>query len=213
MVVDAYIEDLEKLALALTSAQLAKSTFVTDEGIGEDIAFNFFFWKENKVALIMQLNKKLMALDHKNRFVICADACIAIRQYWGVDAITMVAEGWCSPDPEKTKGLELDREFAKKDSSVMECITLTHAENGEEREPYIQLMACPYKYSHGRIVEFSDPMYYSEGGGKVLRDRKYPAMLIKALLEEPLTGINDDTKDEVLDNLHHVGIYSQDFGL
>lgn len=210
---DAYIEDLEKLALALTSAQLAKSTFITDEGIGEDMAFNFFFWKEDRVALIMQLDKNLMKLDHKNRFVICADACIAIRQYWGIDAITMVAEGWCSTDPEKTKGLELDREFVKKDSSVMECITLTHAEYGASKEPSIQLMACPYKYDQGRMVEFKDPIYYSEGGGKVLRDRKYPAMLVKALLETPLIGVNDETRDEILDNLHDMGIYSQDFGL
>lgn len=208
-----YIEDLEKLALALTSAQLAKSTFVNEEGIGEDISFNFFFWKQNKVALIMQLNKKLMSLEHKNRFLVCADACIAVRQHWGIDAITMVAEGWCSTDPEKTKGLELDREFAKQDSSVMECITLTHAEYGVDKEPSIQLMACPYKYLEGRLVQFDEPIYYSEGAGKVLRDRKYPAMLVKALLESPFYDVSDETKEEILDNLHDVGIYSQDFGL
>lgn len=207
-----YVEDLRKLALALTSAQMAKSVFVSEEGIGEDIAFNFFFWKENKVALIMQLNKELMGLDHRQRFIVCADLCLAIRQYWGVDAITMVAEGYCSQDPEKTKGLELAREFPKPDSKVMECITITHAEYGPKPEPNIQLMACPYEYKQGRVVEFHEPIYYSEGGGNILRDKKYPAMLAKALQNEVLPS-TDKLKDEILDEFHERGIFSQDFGL
>jgi hypothetical protein len=43
-----YPDEFSKIALALTSAQMAKKIFIEESGIGEDLAFNFIGWKESK---------------------------------------------------------------------------------------------------------------------------------------------------------------------
>ena len=57
---DLYPDEFSKIALALTSAQLAKQGFVSELGVGEDLAFNFIGWKDGKVLAIVQLSKKHM---------------------------------------------------------------------------------------------------------------------------------------------------------
>lgn len=208
---DFYIEDLQKLALTLTSAQLAKRAFVTDMGIGEDIAFNFFGWSNNKVVLITQLNKQLMLLTPEQRFMVCADMCKALRYFWGVDAISMVAEGWMSTDPEKTKGLDLQKSFAQKNSKVKECLTITHAELDFEGETSVQLLSCPYEYEVGRKVNFGEVIYYKDGAARIIRDKKYPAMLVKVLMDEPAESTTREVLDEVVDNFKSRGIFTQEF--
>jgi hypothetical protein len=208
---DFYIEDLQKLALTLTSAQLAKRAFVTENGLGEDIAFNFFGWNNNKILVIAQLNKTLMTLTPEQRFMVCADLCRALRYFWAVDAISMVAEGWMSKDPDKTKGLDLQKSFAEKDSKVKECLTVTHAELDEDGETSIQLLSCPYEYEVGRRVNFGDVVYYKDGVVKVIRDKKYPAMLVKVLMDEPAESVSKEMLDEVVDNFKSRGIYTQEF--
>jgi len=199
------------LALTLTSAQLAKRAFVTDMGLGEDVAFNFFGWNENRVAVIAQLNKQLMNRTPEQRFMICADLCKALRYFWGVDAISMVAEGWMSKDPDKTKGLDLQKSFAEKDSGVKECLTVTHAELDSTGETSVQLLSCPYEYEVGRRVHFGEVVYYKDGVVKVIRDKKYPAMLVKVLMDEPAEVVTREMLDEVVDNLKSRGIFTQEF--
>jgi hypothetical protein len=208
---DIYIDDLQKLALTLTSAQLAKRAFVSDMGIGEDIAFNFFGWQNNRIALIAQLNRPLMSLKPEQRFGVCADLCMAMRTYWGVDAISMVAEGWISKDPEKTKGLDLQKAFAKKDSEVRECITITHAELDEDGETSVQLLACPYEYELGRKVNFKDVVYYRDGAVKIIRDKKFPAMMIKCLMAEVVDNVPRNLIDDVILDFQDKGIFTQEF--
>ena len=49
-----YPDEFSKIALALTSAQLAKKMFVEELGEGEDLAFNFLGWKDGRLVTITQ---------------------------------------------------------------------------------------------------------------------------------------------------------------
>ncbi len=44
VVVESYPDTYSKVALALTSAQVAKESLVAEFGVGEDLPFNFFGW-------------------------------------------------------------------------------------------------------------------------------------------------------------------------
>ena len=55
-----YPDEFSKIALALTSAQLAKQMFVEESGVGEDLAFNFLGWKDGGLVTIAQMGKKAM---------------------------------------------------------------------------------------------------------------------------------------------------------
>lgn len=208
---DSYVGEFSKLALALTSGQLAKRAFVYDLGIGEDLNFNFIGWQNNRVIIIVQLEKRYMNMPIEQRFQKCAAMCRALRQYWGVDGITMIAEGWCSKDPEKTKGLDLAKAFIKKDSGVQECLSITHAQVNDGDDISITVMASPYKYSNGRDIEFGDLLFYSDGGVNIVRDKKFPAMLYKCLGEEVIYDLPREAMDEVLDMMRANGFYTQEF--
>ena len=85
-------------------------------------------WNGDELIIVCQMKKEMMRMHPNDRLDRCTSLLTALRRYWYITAVTMVAEGYCSLDPEKTKGVELAKDFAKQDSAVEECITLTHAE-------------------------------------------------------------------------------------
>jgi hypothetical protein len=208
---DSYIDEFSKLALALTSGQLAKRAFVADLGIGEDLNFNFIGWLNNKVVIILQLDKKYMRIDPEQRFQKCAAMCMALRRYWGIDGVTMIAEGWCSKDPQKTEGLDLAKAFVNKENDVQECLTIVHSQINNDDNITVTVMASPYEYSGGRTIEFHDLIFYSEGGVNIVRDKKYPAMLYKCLSSEVEYDVERYTLDEVSDAIMNNGFHIQEF--
>lgn len=209
---DTYSDNFSKMALAATSAQMAKVVCVQEFGVGEDLAFNFMGWNEDELVIICQLKKEMMKIHPEERFARCAALCTAIRRYWGVTAITMVAEGYCSLDPEKTKGVELAKAFTKPDSGVEECLTLTHAEIFEGPTIAVNLIALPYTYEVGRNVVWLELLSWPTKAEKVLKNSKYPKMLEQTLYggvseEEIPPEAYDEMREAILEN----GFYIQEF--
>ena len=202
-----YQDEFAKVSLALTSAQIAKRGFVGDFGVGEDLSFNFIGWKNGKIRVITQLNKELMKESPPLRLGRCMDMCRILKAHWEIDSISMIAEGYCSTDPIKTKGLDLAKAFLEPDKDVNECITVTHVETVYDDDPMLTLVSINYKYASGNKVEFDDVRVYPQGAVNVLRDKSYPAMLYKSVRD---SSYIDETEEEVVvDKLVHMGFHVQ----
>lgn len=200
------------MALAATSAQLAKTISVKDFGVGEDLTFNFMGWNSDELVIVCQMRKELMQIQPEDRLLKCLAMCSTLRRYWGITALTMVAEGYCSLNPEKTAGVELAKAFAEPNSDVQECITLTHAEIMENKNNIeVNLIALPYKYQIGREVEWLDMLFYPTAAQKILRQSKYPVMLEKSLQENIAEDAQPDDYDEIRQNIYSEGFYIQEF--
>jgi len=209
---DDYDNIFSKIALGMTSAQLAKDLFVEDEGVGEDLTFNFMGWVHEDLVIVCQLKKELMNLEPSERMTRCGRMCLALRKYWGVTDITMIAEGFCSKDPQRTKSLDLAKSYAEKDPEVTECITVTHASISENEEIGVDLVAVPYAYEPGRSVSWGEVMTFPGGADKVLRNASFPKMLKVALKEKVIEEeIVDETYDELRMLINDNGFYIQEF--
>jgi hypothetical protein len=208
---DSYADNFSKLALAATSAQLAKSISVKDHGVGEDLTFNFMGWNSDELSIVCQMKKELMQIHPEDRLDRCVSLCSRLRQYWGVTAITMIAEGYCSMNPEKTHGVELAKAFAEPDSDVQECITLTHAEIFDINNIEVNLIALPYKYQVGREVEWLETLFYPTKAEEILRQSRYPVMLEKSLRNQVQEDAQPDDYDEIRKNIYAEGFYIQEF--
>lgn len=202
-----YPDEFGKMALALTSAQIAKSGFVSDFGVGEDLAFNFIGWKDGKIKIITQLNKSFMKDSPISRLSRCSDMCRIVKSFWDVDSLSMIAEGYCSEDLEKTKGLDLAKAYVSKDSKVYECITVTHVESSYDESPMLTLVSMGYKYKEGNSVEFDEAKVYPQGAVNILRDKSYPAMLYKTVRNSYFS--EDEDEEAAVDKLIKMGFHVQ----
>ena len=169
-----YDSPLEKVWLSVKSAMAAKQFSVKEMGIGEDLSFNILGWSGNKLSVISQLHANLMANDPNERFRRVADCAVILRKGWGVDAFTLMAEGYVSSNPELTRGRRLVESFIEPESPVRECLTFTHV----ERDALV-LVTVPYTCTVGRKVAFSKPQIHENTVG--LRDAAYPMMFSDVL--------------------------------
>lgn len=202
-----YSDEFGKLALALTSAQVAKTTFVKEFGVGEDLAFNFIGWKNSQIKVVCQLNKEFMKELPAQRLKRCSEMCIILKSFWDIDAISMIAEGYCSSDPEKTNGLDLAKVYTEKSDLVNECITVTHVESVLDDEPSVTLASINYKYMPKNSVQYERVRVYPGGVTKILRDKSYPAVLYKTIRDSYFDGYVDES--EVIKKLTDLGFYLQ----
>ena len=207
---DSYIDEFSRLALAVTSGQLAKRAFAAESRSGEDLNFNFIGWKDGKVSIIVQMDKRNMLLPIEQRLNKCTSLCLALRRFWGVDGMTMIAEGWCSKDPGKTKNLDLGKEFISKNPAVTECLTILHGQINDDEEISITVMASPYEYGEDD-VEFGELIFYSDGGINAVRDKKFPAMVYRCLVEEIESHVPRGALDEVAQKILDDGFHIQEF--
>lgn len=197
-----YPDEFSKIALALTSAQLAKQMFVEESGIGEELAFNFLGWKDGSLVTIAQMGKKTMKESHIDRIQKCSAMLRMLRGFWNIDSITMVAEGYCSFDIEKTRGLDLSKAFLEDDKEISECVTVTHAEQDDEGGAELTLVSTSYKYRLNRRVIFEPITVYPNGAINVLRDKSYPALLHKTISEDYVVEqVEEDEAAEIINNL------------
>jgi hypothetical protein len=209
---DSYSDNFSKLALAATSAQLAKVVCVKEFGVGEDLTFNFMGWNGDELIIVCQLRKDMMLIAQDERLAVCKAMCNSLRRYWGITAVTMVAEGYCSLDPSKTINMELAKAYVDPDSGVQECITLTHAEiNHEINDVEVNLIALPYTYDVGRDVIWLEMLIYPTRAQEVLRNSKYPQMLKESLKKKISDEIGPDDYDELRSSIASNGFYIQEF--
>lgn len=187
-----YATTLDKVALAVESAKVAKSDAVKKHGIGEDININLFGWRGSDLVVIAQMLDS-GKIDKEERFVKLVNALCIVRQGWQVDAFTMVAEAFCSLLPSDTKGKDLAEVFAEPNSPVSECLSVTHISVRDAL-----FVTVPYTLATPRTVIYGDPLKYA-GYDDVLRDKKYPAAIGKALDLELVSEVEDgDTFHRVL---------------
>lgn len=209
---DSYSDNFSKLALAATSAQLAKVVCVKEFGVGEDLTFNFMGWNGDELIIVCQLRKDMMAIHPDQRLETCTAMCTILRKYWGITAITMVAEGYCSLDPSKTFNMELAKAYIDPDSGVQECITLTHAEIDQKTNNIeVNLIALPYSYELGRDVAWLETLIYPTKAQEVLRNSRYPQMLKNSLSKKLAYDIGPEDYDDLRMSIVSSGFYIQEF--
>jgi hypothetical protein len=171
---DEYPEILDKVALAVESSKIAKSMMVQQEGIGEDLSFSLMAWSDDELVAVAQLSGLLMA-DHEERYSLMIQAACILRQGWDATAFTMVAEGYCSTNPNESRGKDMAQLFASPSHNfVRECLAFTHVEEDD-----LMFVVVPYKYEPPRRVVYSNPLEHR--GASVLRDGRYPMSLHRAL--------------------------------
>ena len=204
-----YPDEFSKIALALTSAQMAKKIFIEESGIGEDLAFNFIGWKDSRIVTICQISQKHMKDPPVERLQRCASMLRMIRGFWNIDSITMVAEGYCSPDIEKTRGLDLSKAFLDDTTGVSECVTVTHAEGDDVGGAELTLVSTSYKYRLNRRAVFEPITVYPNGAVNVLGDKSFPALLYKIVSEDYDPEYMDE--EDTAEAINNLGFHLQVF--
>lgn len=184
------------MALVIESVSCAKIDIVKEYGVGEDLTISLYGWVDDRLAIICQMEDKIMNGDKLERFKKLINAACIMRQGWGVSEFTLVAEGYCSTNPEETRDESLDVMFVK-NPNVFECLTFTHVDGIE-----FSIMTRPYKVTWPRKVEFSELMYYP--GQSVLRSSDAP---IPVMLSKVLDMSTNEIPDEEVDAYYEELIY------
>jgi hypothetical protein len=209
--VEQYPDSMSKIALALTGAQLAKNINVEEYGIGEDLAFNFFAWKNGELVIVAQLHRSEMNKPVESRLPRCSDMLKTLKMFWDVDSITLVAEGFETHNKEKLKGKDLRLAFIEDKNVVHECLTVTHCEQNEVTKDFeITLVSSGYKYELGRKVDWMEPIGYTRGTETILRHSPIPSILIEALRETPMESPSNEDIDLAVSTLIANGFHIEE---
>ena len=212
-VVDFYPDSYSKMALALSGAQLAKENLVGEFGVGEDIPFNFFGWEGDCLSVVVSLNRVFMKESIEKRFELCAGAVGAMRQYFGCDAITFVAEGFHSSRPELTRGKNLRELYGAHDRNVRECISVCHVELLPSMQPFLTLASVTYQYLAGKWVIWDDNVQgFTRGVEEVMRDSPFAAM-ISGTLRAGVESADFEELSRVIEVLGNNGFNVQAFNI
>jgi len=178
LLMDAYLDPFSKIALTLTASQLAKNLIVDAEGVGEDLSFNFFAWREDKPFVCAQMESELMKENHQRRFARCYELMKILRFRLGIESLTFVAEGYVAAEPQNK---ELSLAFLDPRAKVKECLTVIHCdENLQSGVPDIYLFSMPYKYAAGKKVQWGHLMEFSQNAVSTVQKYAYPSMLNSA---------------------------------
>jgi len=207
---DVYGDVYSKLALCLSSSQVAKSGLVGEFGVGEDLPFSFFGWVGGELVVVGSFSVELMRLPVSGRLGFVRRVGEVFRQVFGCDSVSFVAEGFVSLVPGVTSGLCLRGEFAGGNEGVFECLSVAHVCLGVGGVPEVVLVSVPYFYE-GRSVVWGDELGFFSGVGRVLLDSPVLAVLVLCLGLDVLF-LDDDGVDVVLGELVGLGVNLQEFG-
>lgn len=196
------------MALLTASFRHTKADLVKKNGVGDDLPFNFFGWKHNALAVTAQMDHDSMNLDLFERFEKSFNICYALRKYWNVNEITMVAEGFLSYDPIATSGKNLRDAFIK-NKNVSECITLAHAFS-IDGDPKLTVVAMPYKYKKKEIL-WDTMIATPNEASKLFRESVFPAMLIRCVSEGTREEFSEEEREEAAQRIADEGFSIYDF--
>lgn len=207
---DTYLDPFSKIALTLTASQLAKNLIVRTEGIGEDLAFNFFAWRQDKPFLCAQMETRFMKESHQKRFARCYELMRILRFRLGIESITFIAEGYVADRPQDK---ELSLAFIEPNSVVKECLTVIHCdENKPSSAPDTYLFSMPYKYGVGKQVNWGHLMEFSQNATKTIKRYSYPAMLHAAFRMQIDSEVSSTELDaEIINEIVSHGFLVQEF--
>lgn len=180
---DLYEGVYSKLALALTSSQVAKQQVVAEFGVGEDLPFLFLGWCGDELGVMGGLGSEHMSLSVLERLPFVGSLVGLMRSGFLCDSFCFVAEGFLSRDVGLSSGRDLGVVFGGGFEGVVECLSVVHVElvGGE---PRAVLMSVPYVYE-GRDVVWGEGSFFERGVGRVLRDSPVLAVLLLGLGEVP----------------------------
>jgi len=171
-----YDSRMIKLAMVLATAVEAKNQMVAEGGIGEDINQVLYGWCGSSLSVVSQMTDAVQRQTPYERFMAVSSAVAILRQGWGLDAISMVAEGYVSSNPVDTYDKSLAKEFAIGNMAVNECITVTHVENDE-----ISFVSKGYSYDVPKRVIWHEEVFVP--GRMMVRNEEsmYPLLFHTAL--------------------------------
>lgn len=202
---DKYPSILDKLALTVESAKLAKSVIVKTEGIGEEINMNLVGWRDDEIFVVCQLTQGAWD-DRRDRTRKLLECAYLMRQGWQVSEVTLVAEAFCSTDAEATRGKDLRAVFAEQNSPVLECLSVSHIAPDQDTI----FVAIPYICVAPRKVIYYNPVRHKGEG--VLRDDVLPdgitRMIDREVSEKYIAMSEEDleaTREAIADGLTEMG--------
>ena len=207
---DRYPDVYAKLALAITSTQLAKQNAVEEFGIGEDLPFMFMGWRNDQLSVIMVFGRADMQQPVEKRVPKVGLVCEVMRSVYWVDSITFIAEGYMSKAPWDLKGKALTEAFVAKDGKVSECLTSSHISTNRHGEPEVMLMSTPYNTLLGKHVLWGDQATYSQGIGTVFQDAPILNKVMLGLRED-CERMDQEEQEQVVSHLFSNGISVQEF--
>lgn len=175
-----------KLAMVLATAVEAKSEMVAEGGIGEDINQVLYGWCGSSLSVVSQMTDVVQRQTPYERFMAVSSAVAILRQGWGLDAISMVAEGYVSSNPVDTYDKNLAKEFAIGNRAVNECLTVTHVANDE-----VSFVSKGYSYDVPRKVIWHEEVFVP--GRMMVRNEEsmYP-LLFHTALKLPYSRPDDE---------------------
>lgn len=207
-----YVSEIGKMALALTSAQMAKDEAVMEHGVGEELAVHFLGWSGESLGLICQMDNFLSKKEPEERFDACFKLCKILRHYWAINAITMVSEGYCSLDRLATQGQNLADAFTDPTKPVVECLTVIHSEIDESGDVGpASMVAAPYKVGVGKNVMWNDILVYPSTADSYVKNAKYPEMLRKTLTMAPASDVTAAHLVQAREGVIEAGFLMQEF--
>jgi hypothetical protein len=211
--VDKYDDAMSKMALGLTSSQVAKNYMVEDFGVGEELPFTFFMWSGGDLTLAIQLRRELMQQPVEARLSRCRTMCMAIcSAVPSVTAISFIAEGFETLDKNRLNGRDLRSAFIEDEDLVRECLTVTHCEKlPQTKSLEITLLSLPYEYKLGRMVEWGRPLGFISGMDKVLKTSSVSQMLQSALSQPGGDYYSDDDIDILFNKIISSGFNIEGF--
>ena len=175
-----------KLAMVLATAVEAKNEMVAEGGIGEDINQVLYGWCGGSLSVVSQMTDVVQRQTPYERFMAVSSAVAILRQGWGLDAISMVAEGYVSSNPVDTYDKNLAKEFAIGNRAVNECLTVTHVANDE-----VSFVSKGYSYDVPRKVIWHEEVFVP--GRMMVRNEEsmYP-LLFHTALKLPYSQPDDE---------------------
>lgn len=180
-----YPDPISKISLTVAVGQQAKSAIVAEEGIGEELAMNVLGWRDGKLACVAQMDTSWDS-DEDERVARTGDAYIIMRRGWLCDSFTILAEGYVSRNPDKTRTSKLSEAYLDPDKGVNECLTVTYVD-----ADHTELCAIPLKVAYGRKVEWGPMMHTYDID--VLRNSQY-VMNAQNILEQEVNPIPEDAE-------------------
>lgn len=181
-----YDSRMMKLAMVLATAVEAKNEMVAEGGIGEDINQVLYGWCGGSLSVVSQMTDVVQRQTPYERFMAVSSAVAILRLGWGLDAISMVAEGYVSSNPIDTYDKNLAKEFAIGNRAVNECLTVTHVANDE-----VSFVSKGYSYDVPRKVIWHEEVFVP--GRMMVRNEEsmYP-LLFHTALKLPYSQPDDE---------------------
>lgn len=174
-----YPDPVSKISLTVSVGQTAKTEIVKEYGVGEELAINILGWRDDLLVCVAQMDTSWPSTEEE-RLQRTGDAYMVMRRGWLCDSFTLMAEGYVSKDPGKTKDIDLSDGYLDKSNQINECLTVNYID-----EDYIELCAVPFRVALGRKVEWG-PLVHSDDID-VLRNNEYVTIAQDVLAQDVLS--------------------------